>query len=245
MISSVPIEISEVISRAKTRLKIANTTEYDDYLEQSVSEGLRHLDMLTLYVKRQATLNIADGKAELPCGFMKLLGARFLKTVLTTSFVNGIMVTNVPITVCSPIIYVDRAFLNDCDCNNNINGNGMLQNFRDTMQIVNGYIHFNSNIIESGQLSLAYMGLNVDQYGRILVYPEYERALVYYACSQFQEDILMDNRSIALADRNYQKYVAQKAWLKGGAWKDEAQRTKAEIASLTSALLQDQSVNWF
>ncbi len=243
MISKTPISIEEVISRCRVRLKLGSTAEYDDYLEMSISEGLRHLDMLTLYVKQQATLDIQDNKAELPCGFMQLLGARFLKTVLTTTFVNGHMVNNVPIPVCSPVFYVDKKFLSDCGCNMN-DSNSILQNFRDTMQIVNGYIHFNSGNIESGKLSIAFMGLNVDQNGRILIYPEYERALTYYAMSQFQEDILMDNRSIGLADRNYQKYVAQKAWLKGGAWKDEFQRTKLEVASMASALISDQTVNW-
>ncbi len=243
MIGKTPISIEEVISRAKVRLKIGNTSEYDDYLEMSISEGLRHLDMLTLYVKKQTILEIQDSKAQLPCDFMKLLGMRILKTVLTTSFINGKMVSNVPIPICSPIFYVDKTFLNDCACNN-IDGNNILQNFRDTMQIVNGYISFNSNSIDEGKVSIAYMGLNVDQQGKILIYPEYERALTYYAMSQFQEDILMDNRSIALADRNYQKFVAQKAWLKAGAWKDEFQRTKMEIASMVNALVQDMSVTW-
>lgn len=242
MISRNEISIDEVLARTKVQLLIANTTEHDDYLEMMISEGLRHLDAITLCKKKQCILDIVDSKAELPKGFQKLLGMRILKTVLMNQQVNGIM-QQVPIPICSPIFYVDTIFLNNCECDN-LNGNNILQNFRDTMQISGNTIHFNSNNIESGQVSLAFMVLNVDEFGRILIYEEYERALSSYASYMFSLAYLQDNRSVAMADRYYAIWVAQKAWIKAGAWKDEFQKTKMEIASMVSALVSDQTVNW-
>ncbi len=243
MISRVPISIDEIISRAKLSLRITNTTEHDDFLEVVISEGARHLDALTLYKKCQETLQIKDSKAKLPNNFQKLLGLRLQKTELVTSFINGQMVQNIPIPVCSPIFYVDKTFLSDCGCNNS-DGNNILQNFRDTMQIINGYIIFNSQNIESGTCQLAFFGLNVDENGRLILYSEYERGLSAYACAQWFLAFPNDNRSIAQYDRYMAIWVAQKSWIKGGAWKDEFQKTKMEIASMVNALVSDQTVNW-
>jgi hypothetical protein len=239
MISKNSIPIDEIIARAKIQLRVGNTSEHDDYLEIMISEGLRHLDAITLYEKRQCNIDIVDNKAELPKGFQKLLGMRFIKTTLETQIINGVP-TQVPVPSCSTVFYVDTKFLNDCDCGNLF---PFALNYSQTAQIVNGIIHFNSGNIESGVLQVAYMGLNTDKNGRILIYEEYERALSAYACYMFTM-AYSEEKSIGLADRYYETWKAQKAWIKGGAWKDEFARTKMEISATINALVVDQTVNW-
>ncbi len=239
MISKNTISINEVIARTKVQLRVDSTTEHDDYLEMMLSEGLRHLDALTLYVKGQCLLDIVDNKAELPKGFQKLLGMRFIQTVTTTETIDGVEVqTSTP--RCSTVFYVDTKFLNSCACEN-VAG---FVDYSNTAQIVNNFIHFNSSAtIESGQIQVAYMGLNVDEHGRILVYEEYERGLAAYACYMFTM-AYPEMYPIGISDRYYETWKAQKAWIKGGAWKDEFQRTKAEVSATVNALVMDQTVNF-
>lgn len=238
MISTSTISIDEVIARAKIQLRIENTSEHDDFLELMISEGLRHLDALTLYKKKQCQLDIVDNKAELPKGFQKLLGMRFITTVVTTEIVDGVEVeTSRP--SCSTVFYVDTKFLNSCACEN-IPG---VTDYTSTAQIVNNTLHFNSSNIESGQVQIAYMGLDTDENGKLLIHEEYERGLSSYACGQFTLSY-SENYPLGLSDRYMATWVAQKAWIKGGAWKDEFQRTKMEVASLVNALIVDQTVNW-
>ncbi len=239
MISSTPISIDQIISRAKIQLLIGNTSEHDDYLEIMISEGLRHLDALTLYVKKQCTLDIVDNKAELPKGFQKLLMMRFIAAELDPVVIDGVEVPQ-SLPRCYPVFYVDTKFLNSCDCVNSVGWN----DYSGTAQIVNNVLHFNSaSNMESGQIHVAYMGLNTDENGRILIYEEYERALSAYACNKFTM-AYFEKYPIGLSDRYYEEWRAQKAWIKGGAFKDEFQRTKMEISSTINALIIDQTVNW-
>jgi len=239
MISKNVITIDDVIARTKIQLLIGNTTEHDAYLEIVISEALRHLDSISLYVKRQCTLDIVDNKAELPKGYMKLLGARFTSTVLMNQYVNGV-VTLVPITTSAPIFYVDYAWFNSLSIPIN---NDFFRNYSNTFQIVNGVIHFNSMDIESGTIDIAFMGLNVDEQGRLIIYEEYERALSSYACYMFTL-AYAEQKGVGISDRYYETWKAQKSWIKGGAWKDEFQRTKMDVASAVNAMVIDTSVNF-
>lgn len=238
MISKTSISIDEVIARAKIQLRISNTTEHDDYLEIMISEALRHLDALTLYVKKQCILDIVDNKATLPKGFQKLLMMRFVVTELEPEIINGVEVPQ-SIPRCYPVFYVDTKFLNSCDCTN-----PGWNDYTGTAQIVNNTIHFNTATnMKSGQIHVAYMGLNTDEEGRILIYEEYERGLSAYACSMYTM-AYPEQYPLGLSDRYNEIWKAQKAWIKGGAWKDEFNRTKIEIASVINALVMDQRVNW-
>jgi hypothetical protein len=239
MISHTPISIDECLSRVKIQLRLGSTTEHDDYLEIMISEGLRHLDALTLYVKRQCTLDIVDNRAELPKGFMKLLGMRFMNTQLINQMIDGEMVL-APIVTGSPVWYVDKKFLSDCGFTNSTS---LLTNFQDTCQIVNNVIHFNSGNIESGTIQVAYMGLNTDEHGRLIIYEEYERALASYACWKFTQSHFNDYPANVRQD--YQiEWVNQKAWIKGSAFKDEFQRTRMEVAAAANAMVSDKTVDW-
>lgn len=236
MISKSTISIDEVLVRTKAQLRLLNTSEQDDYLLLMINEGLRHLDALTLCVKRQCTLDIVDNKAELPKGFQKLLGMRFINTSLQPVIIDGVEVPK-SLPSYSSVFYVDTAFLNNCNCSTY-----GFANYTSTAQIVNNTLHFNSNNIESGTIQVAFMGLNVNEEGQLLIYEEYERALSSYACYMFVM-AYNDIYAIGLADRYYEIWKAQKAWIKGGAWKDEFFRTKKEISSFVNALVIDQRVN--
>lgn len=237
MISKSTISINEILTRTKAQLRILNTSEHDDYLQLMISEGLRHLDALTLCVKRQCTLDIVDNKSELPLGFQRLLGMRFIDTKLQPIIIDGVSVPQ-SLPSYSTVFYVDTAFLNSFNI-----ANSNFVNYTNTAQIVNNTLHFNSNNIESGTIQIAFMGLNVDEEGQLLIYEEYERALSSYACYMFVM-AYNDIYAIGLADRYYEIWKAQKAWIKGGAWKDEFTRTKKEISSFINALVIDQRVTY-
>lgn len=238
MISKNTISIDEVIARVKPQLRISNTSEYDLYLTMIISEALRHLDAVSLYVKRQCTLDIVDNKAELPIGFMKLIAMRFIGTTLVNQVINGVM-QQVSVPYSQRIYYVDKQFLND----SSIPNSQLLCNFNNTAQIINNYLVFNSDSVLTGTVELAFMGLNVDENGQILIYEEYERALASYACYMFT--LAYPNElGVGISDRHYGVWVAQKAWIKGGAFKDQFQQNKLEIAAAICALVSDKTVNW-
>lgn len=239
MISRTPISIDSVLARTKIQLRIDSTTEHDDYLEIMISEALRHLDAITLYVKKQCTLDIVDNKATLPKGFQKLLMMRFISASLEPEIIDGVEVPR-SLPRCYPVFYVDTKFLSSCGCDNYLGWT----DYTGTAQIVNDTIHFNSSTtMESGQVHVAYMGLNTDENGRILIYEEYERGLSAYACYMFTM-AYSEKYPIGLSDRYQATWTAQKAWIKGGAWKDEFLRTKMEVSATVNALIMDQTVNW-
>lgn len=229
------ITFDSVIARAKIQLRIGNTTEHDDFLEIAINEAISSLGALTLYKKSQCTLDIVDNKAELPKGFQKLLGMRFLTTIIETTTLNGVEITT-STPRCSPVLYVDTKFLNSCACENTAG----FTNYTYACQIVNNTIHFNSNSIESGEIQVAYMGLNTDEYGRFIVYADYERALMSYACWRFTQSFF-EMYPANLRQEYQQDWVNQRAAIKASAWISEFQKTKMEISAIVNALVADQT----
>lgn len=229
------ITIDEVLARTKLQLRIVNTTEHDDYLQLMILEGCRHLSTLSLFIKKQCEIPIVDRKSKLPSDFYRLLGVRATALPLT----NG----NNPFLSaagnCVTQIYVDNKFLNDCGCS--INGN-ITVDFNNGFQINGGYIYWNSGI-GTTSANLAYLAMNTDENGRLLIYEDYERAISNYACYQFTLSYT-DLYPVTLSDRYNRTWTAQKAWIKGNDAANDFQSNKNLMMSYMTSLIVSPVVNY-
>jgi hypothetical protein len=138
---------------------------------------------------------------------------------------------------CSPILYADTKFLLSCGCDCDSNW----RTFDQTFQISDGYIYLRSNI-EVDTVKLAYMGLNVDSDGDMVVYEDFERGLMSYASWMFAS-AYYDIFPMSLADTYRRTWVAQKSWLKGAAQKENFEENKREIQNIFKSLLVSNLVN--
>ena len=207
------IGINEIIARTKLQLNLTNTTQYDDYFTLMISEGIRHLDCLSILTKKVCKVEIQDNKAQLPCGFVRLLAARTVDSD----------------NVWGTMTYSDLKFLNQTGCSTD-----NITSFMDSFQINNGYIVFNNNT-EAATVILGYMGFNVDDDGNIVIYADYERALSSYACYQFALSFFESYPENIRAEYK-RTWIAQKNWIKGNDAKIDFQNTKLDIQVLVNAM---------
>ena len=96
------VSLQEAVESAKEMLRLQDTTEFDGFLLRKADEAMRHIGDDTTYAKRACTLDIIDGRAKLPMGFIRLLGARMSDS-------NG---------NCFEQPYLDLPYLTDCGCEN-------------------------------------------------------------------------------------------------------------------------------
>jgi hypothetical protein len=66
------VSLQEAVESAKEMLRIQDTTEFDGFLLRKADEAMRHIGDATTYVKRACTVDIVDGSAKLPMGFIRL-----------------------------------------------------------------------------------------------------------------------------------------------------------------------------
>lgn len=228
------IGIEEIITSAKMQLRLQNTSEYDDYLDMKIREGARHLCALSIFQKRQCSLEINDGKAKLPKGFFRLLGARFKNLTVTVDDITTIQ------TGCSRILYVDKAFMNDCNCNTT--DTATILDYSQGFQIVGDIIHVGSAITAEA-IEVAYLSFNTDDSGNIIFYEDYERALSNYACYQYCLSF-SENFNQYVVNEYKQTWISQKNWIKGSDVANAAQQDKRGIQAVFNALVLSPIVNW-
>ena len=214
------ISVEEVIARTKMQLRLTDTSQ-DDFLDVLINESLRHLDTLSLLVKKNKYICVSGGKAKLPCGFSQLLALRYKVTNY-----DGKQINTTP-------VYIDKNFLRSCDVDDNIVD--AFESFENTFQINDGYIYFGSrsNIEE---VEIAYMGFNVDENDRLMIYEIYERALTAYACYKFAM-AYMENFNQYAIEMYKREWTAQKNWIRGKDAKEDFQNTKFQINKIFGALV--------
>lgn len=225
------ISIEDVIARTKMQLRIANTGEHDDFLQVLIMEGLRQLECLSLYTKQQCDLTVCDRRAKVPDGMMKFIGMRH-------KFTNDLDRVQ-----CSYVYYWDKAFMNDCGCNNltfPANSQVLFQG----MQIQNGYFVFNDNISDDDIVTIAYLGFNLDKDKNIKIYERYERALMYYAMWNFADSYPANIYPEPKILRWRSQWVQQKAHLKGLDAADNFRNTKREVGIAFQALVTSNIVTF-
>lgn len=227
------ITSDQVISSVKMNLRI-ETSDDDMFFDRLVNEGVRHLDALSIFVKKECKLKVNDRKAKLPNGFHKLIG---LRGACNQQWTN--------------LIYVDSAFLNSCGCD--CDDDASISSLSGSFQIQNGYIYItntrnlvNPNTLSDDDcdcaddlewLSIAYWGLNVDEYGVFVVREDYERALVAYCCWKYCQQNF-DKYPNNLAKDYEAEWKAQKRWVKSSDVVEKFRLTKREFASIMNSIVK-------
>lgn len=231
-------EISEddIISAAKMKLRKTETTSMDDYFSFLIQEGVRHLGTLSLFKKQQCELDIIDGKSELPKGFYRMIGLRFVCNNPPAPVDGGPYLTNLPNRT---LLYVDVPFLHSCGCNVTMGG---VSPFTGTFQIIGNFIHYNSSVI-GDRVTISYLGFNLSKEGRMILYADYERALTAYCCYNFALSY-SDEYKEATIERYHQEWMAQKNWVKGLDAAHDFQQRKAEVMEIFNALVVSPISAW-
>lgn len=216
------IPVTEVAIRTKAQLRIFDSAQ-DDFLQMLIYEGLRHVDALPMLIKKNCKICVSDGKAKLPCDFYKLLAIRGVSL--------GVVGNQ---NLYTDRVYVDRNFLRDegVECGDEV------QDYSSAFQINGGYIYLGYGGEETEEIHLAYLGLNEDADGNLLIYEDYERALTNYACYMFMM-AFNENYNQYLIDRHNRTWVAQKNWLRGEAARLDFEKTKYQIRLTFNAIAID------
>lgn len=195
------VKIDEVVARAMVQLKLSSP---DDKLrlQMYIDEGARSLNNLSCYTENYETFPIVDYKVKIPCGLVKLLGAR-----LTDS--NNCCCDGTDVT------YVDTIFATSC-CNRCSVSTSILRNCCDyelKFKMINGYFQFHIPT-DAAYLHLAWLGYNTGDDGLMRINTRFERGLANYAMAMegYSPGSTIDRR---LADQYYDIWIAQKDMLNG------------------------------
>lgn len=161
------IRINAIVARAKADLEISNSN-YDLRMQLWADEAIRKMDTLSSYSKFVETLDIVDGRAKLPCGFYKLLGARPVSA-------DG--------CYCNDLYYIDQVFANNC-CTTlctSILFPECCVDYCAAFEFIDGYIHFHYPTTAT-QLQMSWLGLLTDDDGLLKIQKKYEIALYNFLC---------------------------------------------------------------
>ena len=216
------IAYEAVIAETKSMCNLENTSDYDQFLEVQIDEAMRSINDLTTYEKKTCTLQIIDGRAQLPKDFIRLYGARFLS--------NG---------NCQTIPYIEREFISSCGCEAypvwGSGGGGY--------EITAGTIVFHEPISEGyDEVNIGYLAKRTDEQGRALMLLRHARAAKAYAASRFYQkmapaqDTPYKGRLFLDMSRQYKfEYAQQKAHLIGKAHEENFEENKRQISRAFNA----------
>ena len=234
MISEFALRTEEaVIARIKADLRIMDTTEHDTYLEILLREGLGSVNAISQLVKDQCDLKVSDCKVELPKGLVKFIALRS-KTWLPSDSTTDTS-SNPP---CQRLLYADLDFLNSCGCSTN-----GLNSYKSSFQINKNYIHFNDDDSQLDEVTIAYLGMWLDENKKPVIFERFERALTAYACWKFTRS-WSDRYNQYVIDSYQREWVNQKDFLRGIAVSDEFNRNKREISEMMRAWIVSPIVNY-
>jgi len=233
------INIDQVITRTKFRLKLTNSTLANAYLEKLIDEGARHLDKIDNYIVNCAELDIDCIEAKLPDHYDELLCFKFpgtscvgcCETVITNP-ADGTTATIPSGCGCRRIFVANRQLLtNFCDTGVNACWWG------NTFEVQNGMLLLPTSTTAT-TIKVWYKGANVDDDGIMVLDEDSERALSAYAAFQFAVDNFKkyDRYQIESWKR---EWVAQKNWLKGSAVKKDHQLHLPAVAAIANAIFLD------
>lgn len=221
------ISTDQVISSAKTLLRLTDTSDADNMLDLLIQDGARAIGGVDGFVKRRKTIDIIDGEGCLPEDFYRLFGLRVIRNEHPSdpSLPNGYYAG----------VYVDRAFLyeNGCDFDS------QMADFTGSFQIVDGKIYFNGNT-SADQVLIAYLAYNKAEDGSMMVNEEWERALALFAASQYA--LSFPEKYTPMQQQSwYRQWIAKQKWCRGRARVREFQNQRLEIMSQVNAIISNRS----
>lgn len=243
------ISVSDVIARAKMQLGLSGTTDNDIWFETLANEAARHLDCLSVTVKRTCKIDIDGSTVCLPKGFKQFVAFRFLDntdvdngtttltSLTTTTQLTGNIVigsTN-GIALANNSVYADLKFLGSCGASSN-----GWYDYYNLFEIQNGMMYFHGTPVYTQGL-LSFMGFNVDSNGMMLIYEDYERAMWNYICWMFCLQNF-DRYPANLREEYRMTWTSQKAWLKSEEVVQHFKDTKRQVSEWANTLVSDK--NW-
>jgi nitrite reductase/ring-hydroxylating ferredoxin subunit len=221
------INVDQVITRTKARLRLMETTEADAYINLLIDEAARGLNAENTKTIQCEDVEIDCGRAKLPDNYSELY---FF--MLDGGCCNGCSHTDAPEPTppnflycsCPSIYYYDKSAMigDNCDWYGN------------AFYIQNGYIFFPSTNTAT-HVKVYFYGFNVKD-GMMVVSDDQERALSAYAAFQYAneypESYTPEQR------RNWNaEWVAQKNWLNGNKILKEFKLQKPQISLIANAVL--------
>lgn len=227
------ISTEQVLTSAKFRLRLSETTIADAYLEKLINEGAMHLGALRTYSVQCKELTIDCYKAKLPDYFEQFLAAQFPSGTCSCGCGCNDDPDTLTISGGCPVWYVNRDVLT------NFNGTGCSY-YANFFDINAGYIVLPSTTTAT-HIKVWYQSLNVDDDGLMIIDSQWERGLSAYAAFQYavvyQESYSPEQRSSWSAE-----WKAQKGYNIG---RDNIKRfelDKHAICQLMNSILSNTSI---
>lgn len=218
------------VSVAKSQLKITDQ-DSDINFDRLANEAVRHLDCLSIMVKKECELKVSNGMAKIPNGYTKLIGIR---------------VGNNQCGWWGQMIYVDVPFLRSFGVETNY---PYLCSTQGMYEIQNGVIMIYSNPggvdregvpIPITDIRLSYWSFNVDSKGMMIGHDNYERAVAAYICYKYcLQNPEQYNQYII--EEYKQEWIAQKRFVKSVDSQNQFNNTKRQMASVMNAWISSKT----
>jgi hypothetical protein len=218
------ITYDQVIAGAKLALNLENTTDYDGFLLLKLDEAMRSLDDRGMRELRTEVLPLDEGTAPLPCGFLRAMAIWFQGSAGR----------------CTLAPYVDRNIVNYCDCGTD----GVNLSALGTSYQINGnhIVFHNPEAISAEEVSLAYLGMRLDENNQPIILESHERAGIAYLVWRFKNKMMSAERNLGMrnalrgeANDAKNEFRAQSRYIKGEANKLQWDEDKKSIGRTFNA----------
>lgn len=232
------ITIDQVIASAKADLGIIDINSYDVHLEKWINEGVKRIGAYNLFVKRPAILTINNQRAQLPIGFRRFLGLRFINSQQIQNPDGSITY----VQACGPLLYVDQTFMAECNCA--INYDNFFYNYVPNFEFIGNEIIFHNNITDGTQVQLSYLGVAIDDDCLYMIHPDWEIALSAYARMKFLQafpEVKGGFAGMLLAEAK-KEWTNQRKKVRGIATLNEFETNRYQIINLARAWFTRQKV---
>jgi hypothetical protein len=206
------VPLSEAIISAKEELRLGDTTMHDKFLMRLANQAMVSMTDNATYVVRSCDVEVTDGgRAELPCGFVRLIAARWN---------NG--TTN----QAGPV-YGESAFIQDGTIPAGFTP------WTNDFRIIEDRIVFLNPLTPDGYLTVVFSGRNIDEDGLMVMSDRQERAITAYLCYKFAKSY-PERYLMGFWQDSQMEWKAQKAHLTGMSAMERFHENKQQIASIVT-----------
>ena len=220
MKAAVEISSEEVLVSVKLELRLTNTDDQDNFLDDLIDRGARRLGTTETYVIKDCEVESENNGFNLPKDAKQIIAFRS-----ENSCWNG--------------VFVDVAFFTQCGCNT------AFPSFFGIATINGRRVHFLTTVPDSTVFKIAYTLVNRDSHGFMKINEETKEALVNYTCwkysTAYERDFTPEQRASWKKD-----YQDQAARCRGLAARRTFEKQRAQISSKMNAILSfDSNSIWF
>ena len=203
------VSLSEAIISAKEELRLGDTTMHDKFLMRLANQAMVSMTDNATYVTRSCDVNVVDSRADLPCGFIRLIAARWNNSTSNQT---------------SPV-YAEAAFIQD-----GLIPSGFTPWVND-FRIIEDRIVFLNPLTQDGVLTVVFSGRNVDEDGLMVMSDRQERAVTAYLCYKFAKSY-PERYLMGFWQESQTEWKAQKTYLTGMSAMERFHENKQQIASI-------------